>query len=590
MPAQTLPDDLIRVATLKKLSEERIMVVHGSGIPIAVFANDGRPVAIDNRCPHMGFPMHRGSVKDGIVTCHWHEARFDLASGCTFDLFADDLPVYQTEVRDGVVYVAMKPKSSSTEEHCRRRMLYGMQQNISLIQGKAIIGLLNAGVDATGILREVANYATGHQGGLSDGLITLTAVANLIDDLDQETAYFSLFKGVGQVAANCAGSPPRRPRQQLDTDVHSLDTLRRWMRHWTQVRHRDGAERTLLTAIVNGADLEDLNDLVFSAVTDRPYANQGHLLDLNNKAFELLDVIGREHAAQVLPLMLDQLISGRGGEENSSWHHPIDLITPLREAEQSLPSLIEEGRGKKWEGGALLSEVLLGEDPIAIINALSDAFAGGAAPAELTKRICHAAAMRLARFALTNDVRDWFNPVHSFTYCNAMHQTVARCRSPLVLRGIYHGAIAVYLDRFLNVPAAKLPGERQSLDLTPVEGPDLLRALLDSLDQRHEVDAAATIVARYLRLDHPIKPLINTLVLAAVREDVDFHAIQAIEDGVQQYRCWQDAAGNEGEQILIGVTRYVASRCPTPRAGLQTATIAQRLQRGDKIYDEESAS
>ena len=45
--------------------------------------------ALDNRCPHMGFPLDRGSVEEGILTCHWHHARFELASGCTFDLWAD---------------------------------------------------------------------------------------------------------------------------------------------------------------------------------------------------------------------------------------------------------------------------------------------------------------------------------------------------------------------------------------------------------------------------------------------------------------------------------------------------------------------
>ena len=32
--------------------------------------------ALDNRCPHMGFPLDRGSVDDGILTCHWHHAPF----------------------------------------------------------------------------------------------------------------------------------------------------------------------------------------------------------------------------------------------------------------------------------------------------------------------------------------------------------------------------------------------------------------------------------------------------------------------------------------------------------------------------------
>ena len=49
----------------------------------------GQVFALDNRGPHMGFPLERGSVGDGILTCHRHHARFELASGCTFDLWAE---------------------------------------------------------------------------------------------------------------------------------------------------------------------------------------------------------------------------------------------------------------------------------------------------------------------------------------------------------------------------------------------------------------------------------------------------------------------------------------------------------------------
>jgi len=37
--------------------------------------------------------------------------------------------------------------------------------------------------------------------------------------------------------------------------------------------------------------------------------------------------------------------------------------------------------------------------------------------------------------------------------------------------------------------------------------------------------------------------------------------------------------------ILIGVTRNLAAHCPTRRAGQQTATIALRLHRGERIYE-----
>src|SRR6266516_3357283 len=100
MTTATTPD-MIRVATLDELKQKKCIVVRGADHPIAVFYNDGQINAVDNRCPHMGFPLSKGSVHDGILTCHWHHARFDLSSGCTFDLFADDVLIADVEIRGG---------------------------------------------------------------------------------------------------------------------------------------------------------------------------------------------------------------------------------------------------------------------------------------------------------------------------------------------------------------------------------------------------------------------------------------------------------------------------------------------------------
>jgi nitrite reductase/ring-hydroxylating ferredoxin subunit len=91
--------------SLEELKAKGRLVVHGSHRPILVIYDRGRVLALDNRCPHMGFPLERGTVEDGILTCHWHHARFDLESGCTFDLWADDVPICPVEVRNGDVWV-----------------------------------------------------------------------------------------------------------------------------------------------------------------------------------------------------------------------------------------------------------------------------------------------------------------------------------------------------------------------------------------------------------------------------------------------------------------------------------------------------
>src|SRR5512132_3661626 len=68
----------VRVGRLEELKARGRLVVRGPHRPILVVYDRGRIFALDNRCPHMGFPLERGSVEDGILTCHWHHARFDL--------------------------------------------------------------------------------------------------------------------------------------------------------------------------------------------------------------------------------------------------------------------------------------------------------------------------------------------------------------------------------------------------------------------------------------------------------------------------------------------------------------------------------
>jgi hypothetical protein len=55
------------------------------------------------------------------------------------------------------------------------------------------------------------------------------------------------------------------------------------------------------------------------------------------------------------------------------------------------------------------------------------------------------------------------------------------------VRGLLHGAIALYLARYLNVPPATLPGEGDDgLDDLPVSAADIRAALLDTFDRRNK--------------------------------------------------------------------------------------------------------
>ena len=283
--------NFVRAGSLEELKAKGQLIVRGPHRPILVVYARERVFAFDNRCPHMGFPLDRGSVEDGILTCHWHHARFDLASGCTFDLWADDVPTCPVEVRGAEVWVTPTFGYADPAAHWRGRLHDGLAHNLGLVIAKAVQGELAAGVPPAGAARQIVLFGARHGDGWGVGLTILTALGNLLPVLPEEETYLALFHGARRVAADCEGQAPRRERAPLASSP-DLATLKRWLRRWTAVRHREAAERTLLTAIAAGASPEALADLLLDAETDRTFAGGGHSLDFINKAFECLDLIG----------------------------------------------------------------------------------------------------------------------------------------------------------------------------------------------------------------------------------------------------------------------------------------------------------
>jgi nitrite reductase/ring-hydroxylating ferredoxin subunit len=581
--------------SLEELKTKGRLVVHGSHRPILVIYDRGRVVALDNRCPHMGFPLDRGSVEDGILTCHWHHARFDLESGCTFDLWADDVPICPVEVRNGEVWVKTAFGHADPAAHWHQRLADGLAHDLGLVIAKAVHGQLAADVPRAAIVRQVALFGAQNRDGWGLGLTILTALANLLPVLPEEEAYLALFHGARRVAADCDGEAPRRERAPLGSRPAPA-VLKRWLRYWTNVRHREAAERTLLTAIAAGLLPAVLADALLAAETERAFADTGHSLDFINKAFECLDLIGWEHATTLLPTVVGQMVAARGAEESTPWRQPVDLVALCNEATSQLPELFAAGNGAHgWSDHAALARELLGDDPARNIDALKAAIRAGAAPADLSRSLAYGAALRVARFGNANEHADWETAHHVFTYANAVHQMLTRIGTAkldgyvLGVRGVLHGAVALYLTRYLNVPPARIPGEGgEQLDDLPTNAEMIRAALLDAFDRQRQVDLAARLVARHLTLGHAPQALIATLARAVLREDAGFHAYQMLEAGVRQFNAWGDS--DEGRHILIAVARYLAAHSPTERAALQTADIAQRLMRGGELHHEAAAS
>lgn len=576
-------DTLNKVATLEELRAKGRMVVHVADRPIVLFWTEDGVYAVDNRCPHMGFPLHRGSVSDGILTCHWHHARFDLCSGGTFDQFADDVRAYPVQVgEDGAVYLDLAPAPDRRGHH-RKRLRDGLEQGIGLVIAKGVIALMDGGGPEEPFEVGLLHGSRHREGGWGQGLTMHAALMNVLPRLAPADRPLALYQGLSAVARDCAGQPPRFQIEALPEGEVAAPTLKRWFRRFVEVRDAEGAERCIASAVRAGATSSQVADMLFAAATDHRYIQGGHALDFTNKALEALDVAGWKHAEPVLTSLARGYAGASRMEESNAWRHPVDLVGLLERAFLELPRAVRAGHAVT---GAVLNRTALaallhGDDPEASVEGLLEALRRGATGDELAEAVAYAAALRIARFSTANEFGDWDTVLHTFTFANAVHRGMRRSPSIELLRGVFDAAMSVYLDRFLNVPPAPLPRTAGGDGRDPGE---LLAELPELLSRRQQVDEAGSLVGGYLAGGGAPDRMVAALGGALLREDRDFHTIQCVEAA---FRLYESLDGTEeGAHPLIAAARYLAAHAATPRAQLQTYMIADRLHRGERLYEE----
>jgi nitrite reductase/ring-hydroxylating ferredoxin subunit len=573
-------DSFVQVAQFEDLRENGREIVAPAGKAVALFHHEGEVYAVDNRCPHMGFPLSEGSVDDGILTCHWHHARFELACGDTFDIWADDVQTYPTAVRDGEVYIDPDPEPDvPPETYWRNRLVDGLSENLSLVMAKSVIHLDDLGEGFTTPLETTLEFGISYRSmGWGRGLTTLGAMANLYGWVGGQDKRRAMYVGAREVADETAGEPPRFDQYALDNEALTKERLKGWFRENCEVRDATGAERTIRTAAAV-LPPDEVVEILVAAATDHLYMNSSHTLDFLNKACETLDHVGWDRAPDVLGSTVEQIANGSRAEERSQWRQPVDVASLVFDAHDALPDLVAAGDGREWERPDDFVELLLSDDPELIVDTLQGAVQAGATAAQLTDAVADAATRRVAHFATSNEFNDWNTVHHTFSYTNAAHELARRTDAVEAYRPAFDGAMSVYLDRFLNQPAARLPDPEGS-DREPAPIRD---DLLATFDEQGRVDDAGALAAEHFAAGGDPEALVRTLGEGLLREDPQFHTLQNVEGAIRRY---DRAEAETGERLaLVATARYLAAHSPTRRSSEQTFDIARRLYRGETLHE-----
>ena len=324
----------IRAAACGDLADgEALAVAAPDGRTIALFFTDGGYHALDNQCPHMGFPLVRGLVRNGTVTCDWHGRSFDLAGGGCFHSQCDDVRVFETEIRDGSVWIRVEAEADDRREARLRLLWEGLLGDDRWTMSKAIAQLLHGGVPEADIVELVVRHVGRHIASSHD-LDAGDDVSRLINGLKVGQRYAGEERLIAlAIAARSAAGPAAERNENVPMPPpYDWERTARWVRNFSRDRMGNRIERCLYTAWREG-DGERILPLLLECAVEPHFLDFGDSLISLAYLAELQELFGWEQAGE-LTFNLGAKLIGQPRQEPERFRR--DAVARMRELQAGL--------------------------------------------------------------------------------------------------------------------------------------------------------------------------------------------------------------------------------------------------------------
>ena len=409
-------------------------LAHGAS-RIAIFhLADGTLAAMDDRCPHEGYPLNKGFMNDGVVTCRWHAFRFDVKTGhCLVgDEHARSYPV---RIADGTIEVGIAPPDPVAERaRFEESLTRGLERRRIGQVARDVARLLNIGAEPRDIFRHAihhdaarAPYGTTHVTALCQDLVP--RLPGIHARLGEDGLVAALLQPLDLCADPLAHQPPRvRPAPEdpgADPDATFAE-----LRQRVETEDSTGAE-----ALVRGAILLRQTPLATLSRWFQVLAND-HLLDIGHgliyfpKIFSWLAPETPEAQDLVLGAYIRHITLGTREELLPTWNAYLrDIDEPSGSGEPPDP----DGA----DSLASLREALLDGPRPALIPAARRALAEHPRQAVIDVLVL-AASLRLLRFDLAIErdptVQDaWLDATHALTLASALRTAALPDEARMIL-------------------------------------------------------------------------------------------------------------------------------------------------------------
>lgn len=552
-----------------------------AGRSVALFNLDGKISATDNQCPHMGYPLTRGVVKDGVLTCDWHGRSFDLEGGGCFNYECDDLETFAVDIRGDEIWIQVGDTTYKRKDQHLRLLWEGLLSQDSWTISKAIALLLSGGVSENDIveliLRHLGRHIATERGADGGGEIISLLISGLKigNRYEGEDRLMSLSlagraaSGVASERLEVIALPPPVTWEQLES----------WIKEFSRNMQQGRLERCLFTARENGFD-DRIFKLLYECAVAPYYLGFPRNLTYISDLAEVVDEFGWTESSELVCNLAAKMVGQDRAEPERFHRDAVRLMTEI------LPDLESHDYGVNtrtdYDEDALV-EAILSVNIERAFGVVHQAIKEGVSIHRLITTFVLLSADRMARTPVDVDA-GWGSLSTEFNLAASLRLAHQYGGPSVAARGLFHAAWLIFADRWINIPVRSLgePLPYPAFEAAnEAEGASHIVHSIKSLN----VHVVSDEVLGYINRGYSADVLLKAIGRAILWDDTNLQLLSSLRAVFEEWDHANsgDAARGDGHparnQLLVGLARY-ATDVRLNKNSMASINTAMRFSEG----------
>ena len=574
-------DGFVKVAATADVVDGKPKAVKVGGRSIALFLHDGNVFATDNQCPHMGYPLTRGRVRNGVLTCDWHGWSYDLGGGGCFTGGCDDLDTFPVEVRNGEVYVNVRDGGSKQPNAHFLLLKEGLFSTDQWTISKAIAIILANGVSEPDVLKLIIKHGGRHVatdgnagggGAETSDFINGIKVARRYDPDDRIIPLTFAAHGL-------SGRAGDRPRIQSLPEPVSWEKLEAWIRLFSTEKKWEGIEKCLITARRLGTYDNHILPLLYEcAIAPHFLGHSNNILHLGYLA-EVLEEFGWVEAEELVCNLGAKILGQERGLPDEIRQTGINRFSKVNEMINDLAQNPVSEVGAPFDEDAFAEGLISGEISQAF-DAITDALKSGVSIDRIVTTMVLLAADRMARTPV-NMNPGWGGLAHELNLASSVRTALKFGGFKVAALSLYHVAWQFYGDRWLNISHRPMSDAHGTQKSGTKDEKTAIEEVMTSIEQI-QIREIGRQTRDYLNAGYSGSQLLKDMGLVILKDDNGRGILETLRTIFEE---WERCEGHPSRnQLLVGLARWATDT--RRRTGSQSAAAtALRFAKGQTAVD-----